>query len=504
MTVHRPRHIAKKFVGDSRGQFEQTVPMSKAIQVADWVLADGGGTTRVAMVMGVLRARIADRSLGLGARLPSIRSLVASLGVSKSTVVDAYDRLSAEGVIVSRQGSGFYVSSGQRPLAVTKPGPRLEREVDPLWMTRHSLEADATGLRPGCGWLPDEWMPDEALRQSLRQTARDQSANLVSYDVPQGHAALRQVLCRHLKERAIDATPSQIILTNSTTPGIDLACRLLLEPGETVLVDEPSYFNFLAILRMARANVVGVPFTPDGPNLVKFEAALKEYAPRLYLTNATIHNPTGAILSLHVAYRLLKLAEAHDLTIIEDDVFADFEVEPTARLSALDGLNRVIYVGGFSKTLSASLRCGFVAARQELIEPLIEVKLSTESGGGPASADIVYRALTNGFYRRHTSGLKARLGGATGSAIKRLRRAGLTPWMEPRGGMFIWAELPDGLLAADVARAALSEGMLLAPGDAFSVSKTPSKFMRFNASQCADPEIFLALERAMRRSAQSY
>jgi DNA-binding transcriptional MocR family regulator len=476
--------------------------MLTTVQKDDDTIRAADGITRVERVMGVIRARIADRSLGLGARLPSIRSLVASLQVSKSTVVDAYDRLSAEGVIVSRQGAGFYVASGVRQFVVTKTGPRPERDVDPLWMTRHSLEADATGLRPGCGWLPDAWMPDEAMRQSLRQSARDQSANLVSYDVPQGHVGLRQVLCRHLKERAIDATPSQIILTNSTTPGIDLACRLLLEPGDTVLVDEPSYFNFLALLRVARVNIVGIPFTPHGPDLEKFEAALKEQAPRLYLTNATVHNPTGASLSLNIAYRLLKLAEAYDLIIIEDDIFADFEVETTPRLAALDGLNRVIYVGGFSKTLSASLRCGFVAIRQELIEPLIEVKLSTQSGGGPASADVIYRALTNGFYRRHTASLKARLGTAMGAATTRLKQAGLTPWIEPRGGMFIWAELPDGLHAADVARAALAEGMLLAPGDAFSIAKTPSRFLRFNASQCSDPQIFPTLQRAMKKAGQ--
>jgi aspartate/methionine/tyrosine aminotransferase len=192
---------------------------------------------------------------------------------------------------------------------------------------------------------------------------------------------------------------------------------------------------------------------------------------------------------------------AYITTIIEDDIFADFEVETTPRLAALDGLNRVIYIGGFSKTLSASLRCGFVAVRQELIEPLIEVKLSTQSGGGPASADVIYRALTNGFYWRHTASLKARLGTAMGAAITRLKQAGLTPWIEPRGGMFIWAELPDGLHAADVARAALAEGMLLAPGDAFSITKPPSRFLRFNASQCSDPQIFPTLLRAMKKPA---
>lgn len=477
--------------------------MLTSVQINDHARLRVGGRTRVEMVMEAIRGRIADKSLGLGARLPSIRSLVASLQVSKSTVVDAYDRLSAEGIIVSRQGSGFFVASGNRLICAAKPGPRPDLDVDPLWMTRHSLEADATGLRPGCGWLPDSWMPDDAIRRSLRHSARASAANHVSYDVPQGHVELRHVLCRHLKERSIDAVPNQIILTNSVTPGIDLACRLLLEPGDTVIVDEPSYFNFLALLRVARVKIIGVPFTPNGPDLEKFEAALKEHSPRLYLTNATLHNPTGAALSLNVAYRLLNLAELYDLTIIEDDIFADFEVEPAPRLAALDGLNRVIYVGGFSKTLSASMRCGFLAVRQGLIESLIDIKLSTQSGGGPASADIIYRALTTGFYRKHTAAVRARLGTVMGVTITRLKQAGITPWIEPRGGMFIWAELPSGILAADVARAALAKGMLLAPGDAFSISSRPSKFLRFNASQCSDPKIFDDLRDAMDKSALS-
>ncbi len=473
--------------------------MLKTVQMDGQRDSERGGVTRVDMVMHAIRSRIGERSLAAGARLPSIRSMVTSLKVSKSTVVEAYERLSAEGVIAARPGSGFYVAGETRLLAVPPSKPRPEREVDPLWMTRHSLEADATGLRPGCGWLPDTWMPEEALRLSLRQSARDRAANHVSYDAPQGHTGLRQLLCRHLAERAISAEPGQIILTNSTTPGIDLACRLLLAPGDTVLVDEPSYFNFLALLRVARVKVIGVPYTPQGPNLEFFEIALREHRPRLYLTNATLHNPTGASLSLNVAHRLLKLAESYDLTIIEDDIFADFEVEPTPRLAALDGLNRVIYVGGFSKTLSASLRCGFIAATQNLIEPLIEVKLSTQSGGGPAAADVVYRALSTGFYRRHTAGLRARLGTAMGQTITRLKRAGLTPWIDPRGGMFVWAELPDGLPAARVARAALAQGMLLAPGDAFSTAMQPSRFLRFNAAQCGDPQVFVALERAMKQ-----
>jgi DNA-binding transcriptional MocR family regulator len=450
--------------------------------------------TRVAMVMAAIRARIADRSLGSGARLPSIRATAEALHISKSTVVEAYERLAAEGVIAARRGAGFYVAGRTAPLSVAEPGPRPERQVDPLWLTRHSLEAAPGALTPGCGWLPQSWMPEESLRAGLRQAARDTAVNLTFYGAPRGHLPLRQVLCRQLAERGIDAPPDQILLTESATQAIDLLCRLLLEPGDTVLVDDPCYFNFFGILRASRAKIIGVKYTPNGPDLEAFAVALAEHKPRLYLTNATLHNPTGGTLAPNVAHRILKLAEAHDLTIIEDDIFADFEMEPAIRLAALDGLNRVIYLGSFSKTLSASLRRGFIAARPDLIEPLLDLKLAVQFGGGPAAADVIHRVLTNGIYRRHLSALRARLGTAMGATVQKLKRVGLNPWIEPRGGIFVWASLPGGLRAADVARFALNEGVILAPGDAFSLSNAPSSFLRFNVAQCADARIFKILE----------
>ncbi len=446
------------------------------------------------MVMAAIRARIADRSLGSGARLPSIRATAEALHISKSTVVEAYERLAAEGVIAARRGAGFYVAGRTAPLSVSEPGPRPERQVDPLWLTRHSLEAAPGALTPGCGWLPQSWMPEESLRAGLRQSARDTAVNLTFYGAPRGHLPLRQVLCRQLAERGIDAPPDQILLTESATQAIDLLCRLLLEPGDTVLVDDPCYFNFFGILRASRAKIIGVKYTPNGPDLEAFAVALAEHKPRLYLTNATLHNPTGGTLAPNVAHRILKLAEAHDLTIIEDDIFADFEMEPAIRLAALDGLNRVIYLGSFSKTLSASLRCGFIAARPDLIEPLLDLKLAVQFGGGPAAADVIHRVLTNGIYRRHLSALRARLGTAMGATVQKLKRVGLIPWIEPRGGIFVWASLPGGLRAADVARFALNEGVILAPGDAFSLSNAPSSLLRFNVAQCADARIFKILE----------
>jgi len=460
-------------------------------------LPNEAGDTLVERIMQAIRRRIATRSLAPGAKLPSIRGFAETMQVSKSTVVEAYDRLAAEGIIQSRRGAGFYVMGHTAPLALAEFGPRLDRAVDPFWVSRQSLEAAGHVLKPGCGWLPASWMPDAGIRRALRNLARADQPSLTDYGTPLGLPALRQLLSRRLAERGIEAPPGQIMLTESGTQAIDLICRFLIEPGDTVLVDDPSYFNFHAMLRAHRAKVVGVPYTPSGPDIDLFAQALAEHRPRLYITNSALHNPTGATLSPVTAHRLLKLADAHDLTIVEDDIFADFEREPAPRLAAFDGLQRVIHIGSFSKTLSASVRCGFIAARNDWIEGLTDLKIATTFGGAPFSAELVLGILRDGSYRKHLDGLRERLARAMGETGGRLKALGLKPWIEPRAGMFLWCSLPEGLDAAEIARRALADDVVLAPGNVFSLSQTAKGYLRFNVAQSLDPRVFSVLAKAM-------
>ncbi|WFU08649.1 PLP-dependent aminotransferase family protein [Rhizobium sp. CB3090] len=466
----------------------------------DVIVMKAANGTRIEGVMAAIADRIAARSLAPGARLPSVRSFARTMQVSVSTVVEAYDRLAAEGVIRSRPGSGFYVCGPLAPLSLSEIAPRRERDVDPLWISRQSLEVDDSVLKPGCGWLPPSWMPEEALRRAMRSLARTGGSDiLTNYGTPLGLPPLRQLLARRMGEHGIAASPDQVMLMESGTQAIDLLCRFLLEPGDTVLVNDPCYFNFHALLRAHRANIVGVPFTPTGPDIEQFAEALERHAPRLYITNSAVHNPTGAILSPVTAHRLLKLADASNLIIIEDDIFADFEHVPAPRLAAYDGLDRVIHIGSFSKTLSASIRCGFIAARRDWIDSLVDLKIATNFSGGQLGAELLFSALKDGSYRKHIEALRVRLAKAMNETIVRLEAIGMTPWLKPQAGMFLWCRLPEGLDAAEVARACLAEGIILAPGNAFSQRDTASNFLRFNVAQSTDTRIFDVLAAAMRR-----
>ncbi len=453
--------------------------------------------TRIDAVMAAIRSRIASRSYAPGVRLPSVRAQAKAMRLSVSTVVEAYGRLAAEGVIGSRLGSGFYVSGPVAPLALAAIGPKLDREVDPLWVSRQSLDTDVTVLKPGCGWLPASWLYQAGMRRGLRLAARADAQALAEYATPLGLPALRHILARRMTAAGIQTSLEQIMLTGSGTQAIDLICRFLLEPGDTVLVDDPCYFNFHALLKAHRVKAVGVPYTPIGPDIDAFAAALQEHSPRLYITNSGIHNPTGAVLSPVTAHRLLKLADSSDLVIVEDDIFADFEMNPAPRLAAFDGLARVIQIGSFSKTLSASLRCGYIAARSDWIDSLIDLKIATSFGGGRLAADILLTALTDSGYRKHMEAIRTRLADAMAKTVTRLEALGIIPWLVPVAGMFLWCRLPQGIDAATIARACLKEGVVLAPGNAFSQSQSAGNFLRFNVAQSMDDRVFDILARAL-------
>jgi DNA-binding transcriptional MocR family regulator len=438
---------------------------------------------RIGLVISTIRGRIASRSLATGSKLPSVRSLAGSLQVSISTVVEAYNRLVAEGSIVSRPGSGFYVASQLTPMKLSMVGPKVDRAIDPLWVSRQSLEADEGDLKPGCGWLPSAWLPERGIRKALRTVSRASADVLANYGSPLGLPPLRQLISRRLGERGVEAAPDQIMLTESGTQAIDLLCRFLLEPGDTVLVDDPCYFNFQALLRAHQIQMISVPYAPNGPDLEAFATTVAERRPRLYVTNSGVHNPTGATLSPATAHRVLKIADQHGLIIIEDDIFADFEHTPAPRLAGFDGLDRVIQIGSFSKTLSASARCGFVATRPDWIDGLIDLKIATMFGGARLNEELVYAVLSDSGFRKHAESLRIRLGNARLNVGGRLRDIGIHPWIEPKAGMFLWSQLPANMNSADLARAALAENIVLAPGNAFSVAQSAGRFMRFNVAQ---------------------
>jgi DNA-binding transcriptional MocR family regulator len=452
--------------------------------------------TRVGHVCSALRARIESRALVKGARLPSVRRLSEELEVSKSTVVEAYDRLAAEGLVEARRGSGFFVAAPPQPFVLAS-APRLDPAVDLVAIVRAAMEERPEELQPASGWLPEDWLPSEGVDRAIRLVLRGSSKNKLRYDSPFGYEPLRRLIAARLGERGLPVDPARIVLADSTTQAIDLALRFHVRAGDRVVVDDPCYFNLAQLIGAHRAELTAVPYTREGPDLAALERIFAERRPRVYVALSGPHNPTGTTLSAATAHRVLTLAEKYDVVVVEDDIYGDFESSQSPRLAAFDGFSRVIYVGGFTKTVSAALRVSYLVGRPEWMEAIVDLKLATTLGSSAFAAAAVHAYLAEGGYRRHLESLRVRLASASTHALQRLRALGLRPWVEPRAGVFVWAELPDGLDAAEVARLGHEERVVFAPGRMFSASPQWRGYMRFNLAVSADRRVFETLERAM-------
>ena len=453
--------------------------------------------TKIEHVIEHINGQIRSRHLKPGMCLSSVRALAKELNFSISTVVEAYERMASMGIIESRLGSGFFVSTPLEPLILSANEPHKDKELDPLHISRQMLEASPNLIKLGCGWLPDEWMPHESLRKAIRDASKIATFELVNYSSPLGLLDLRELLARRLYSKGIEVTSDQILLTDSGSYSLDLICRFLLKADDVVLVDDPCYFNFQALLKVHQVKVIGIPYTPFGPDIQAFKQAIDDFQPRLYITNSGIHNPTGATLSHPIAHQLVSLIEQSNMIVVEDDIFADFETTPSPRLSAFDGLQNSIYIGSFSKTLSASVRCGYIVTKSDWIDRLIDLKLSTSFSHSNFSAQILYKALTDGGYRKHLEQLKLRLAEATLSTIQRLEAIEIKPWITPKAGIFLWCKLPENIDVKKMAAYCAEHQVMLALGNSFSQSDRFSQYLRFNVAQCMNPHVFKVLERGL-------
>jgi len=446
----------------------------------------------VEQITGFLRTRIDERHLRAGTRMPSIRRFAEDNGVSRFTVVEAYDRLVAQGYLESRRGSGFYVR--ERPQPVRRaPEPRepATTRIDVVWLLHHLYAGNDNRdvLLAGSGCLPGDWLDEEMLHSGLRALARREPSALTGYGTPRGYAPLRNHLQVYLAELEIRADPDNIVLTAGASHALDLVARYFLQPGDAVLVDDPGYYVLFGRLAAMGMRPIGVPRGPDGLDVERLEQLAIEHRPKLFMTNSVLHNPTGTSLGAADAFRVLRLAEAHDFHIVEDDILADLHPGRAHRIAQLDQLNRVIYVGSFSKTLGAGLRVGFLAAHPDLARDLTAQKMLAGLTTPEIGERLVYQVLSDGYYRKHVDHVRSRLARSLEPAIRNLERAGLTLFHEPTAGMFMWAHAGAHRDAEALAAVAQGEGIILAPGSLFSPSQARSPWMRFHVAYAGSPKL---------------
>ena len=405
---------------------------------------DTAALTLVEQLVQWARRRIEERVFRPGMRMPSIRKLALDKGVSRFTVVEAYERLVAQGYLESRRGSGFYVRerlgarqrhAEMRPLT-RRRRPRRPRSTWSGCCATCCTPARAPSAVPGLGYLPARWLDGDLITNALRTLGRQSGAQMLGIGTPQGFLPLRQQLQTRLEELEIGASPDQIVMVSGITQAIDLISRIYVKPGDAVIVGDPAWFQMFGRFASQGARLVGMPYTPDGPDLDALESLVQTWRPKMLVINSVLQNPTGTSLTAAQAFRILRLAEAYDFIVVEDDIYGDLcpPSYPGTRLASLDQLKRVIYLGSFSKTLAPNLRVGFIACAPEVATAVSDQKMLVGMTSPELNERVLYKILTEGHYRRHVERLRARLDGVREKSVRMLEKTGMKLFLTPSAG----------------------------------------------------------------------
>ena len=452
--------------------------------------------------------QVADRITSLvehgqlpaGARLPSIRKLAKLVGASPFTIVDAYDRLVARGVIESRAGRGFFVCNRRlaTPLlaieAMTDPGS------DALALARLSLTYSSDVIAAGSGFLPENWLMEGVPGAILNRLSRGRRPQAWIQCPPQGLLELREQIAARLIQHGIAAGAANIVTTFGASQAFDLLGRTLFAPGDAVLVEDPGYFVLFEQLRGQHVNLIPIPRTAAGPDLGALEAACRAHRPRAFFTQTLLHNPTGSNTEPAVCHRILSFAEQFGFAIIEDDVYGDLHAGPAVRLAQIDGLRHVIFVSSFTKLIGPALRVGYIAADPAMITRLVERKVLSVLSGSALLECFVAEVLDSGRYRKHLETLRSRLSRMRRDAVQALRGAGINFETTGGEGIFLWGRVPDSTPMDELVRNAREQSILLAKGTLFSPSRSSRQWLRFNVAHSTAPPLIRFLDGALKNA----
>jgi GntR family transcriptional regulator/MocR family aminotransferase len=425
-----------------------------------------------------LRQQILEGQLRSGEQLPATRQLAAQLGVGRITVTRAYEDLAAAGFVEGRHGSGTYVTGGQTgargasPDGVVPPvlsGWARRALAQPLPALAGPGDALPFDFRPG---TPDwEAFPRRVWWRILGRRLREGA--LARYGDPAGYPPLREAIARHVAlSRSVACRPEQVVVVNGAQQATDLLARLLLEPGDRVVVEDPGYPEARQLFAAYGAELAPVPVDGAGLEVERLPAD----GARLVYVTPSHQFPTGVTLPLDRRLRLLAWAEAHDSLIVEDDYDSEFRHAgtPVESLQGLDRSGRVVYVGTFSTVLFPPLRVGFVVLPPGLVEPFGRAKRLADRGTGTLEQQALADFLAEGHFGRHLRRMR-RLGRARRDALlTALRRHFGTAVALPSAatGMHVMVKL-GGVDAAELASAARSRGVGVYPAAPYYAARPP-------------------------------
>lgn len=336
---------------------------------------------------------------------------------------------------------------------------------------------------------------DKALKAALRVDG----TRALQYMVTEGHAGLKSYLCGWLARQGLKARPDQMVFTHGSQQGLELVAKIFLNPGDQILVEDPTYLGAIQCFNGYEVRYVTVPIDSDGMRTDLLERALSRNRVKFIYTVPTFHNPAGVTMSLERRKALIAAARRHNVPIIEDDPYGllRFTGKALPSLYALAKGRGVIYMSTFSKLLSPGIRLGLLVAEDEVMKQLLYAKQATDLQNNTLIQYAVYHYCKAGSLERHIPNIIRDYRHRAGVMMEAIRRhfpAGVE-CVEPEGGMFVWCRLPGKLRAADVFKAAIRQNVAFVDGSVFYANGGGENTMRLNFTNSTDDAIRTGIAR---------
>lgn len=412
-----------------------------------------------------------------GARFPSVRHTSREHRVSISTVTEAYRRLEDEGLIEARPRSGYFVSpprisEDRFPTTAAKPSKPIRIERDSAFDAIMEVSGDPAFVRFGSATPGDDIVPEQKIAALTREVMRKHGAASLRYTPPLGRRELRAALSRRAFDFGLNVTPDQIVTTMGGTEAVLLALRAVTRPGDLVAVETPSYFGTLHLVRDLGLRVIEIPVDARSGMVVEALAkALKKHRIAACIVQPQFHNPIGSLMPEERKRELAALAEQHDFTIIEDDVYGDLAHDGPRPPSIASMSERVIHCGSVSKTIAPGLRVGWAISGTHL-DQIRRLKGIQNPWNSTLSELVVAGFLDAGGYDRHLRRIRK----IYAEQCAKTREAVLHYFPDcarvnrPAGGFVLWVEMPEGFDSEAFTSAAMEKQISIAPGTIFSAS----------------------------------
>jgi 2-aminoadipate transaminase len=460
-----------------------------------------------------LRSLVHAGDLRPGDRIPASRELAVMLGVHRTTVANAYAELESEGLIQGHVGRGTFIKGNGNGLKLTPPPPPVlrggegirwellfadERGEEVLSRLTASVPENTLSFVMACP--AEEHFPVEELQTCVNAVLRREAADVLRLGPSDGYRPLKEALLEMLRGEGIAAKDENLLITDGCQQSLDIISKAFVRPGDSVILENPTYPGAVAIFHGARARCLGVPVQtrPEpgvalGIDLEALEATLAANRVKLIVLTPDFQNPTGTSMPAASRRKVLELASRHQVPVVEDHIYARLHSrdERLPALKQLDRANIVIHIDSFAKVAFPGLRVGWIVAPPTAIERLRVVKQTTDLHTDQLAQATLAEFLRRGMFAKHLQKMRkvyaSRLD-ALDEALRKHMPEG-TRWTRPDGGMCLWMELPPGFDASELLIHAKERALLFAPGRYFYVQNPLPNTLRFGFAGVEEKQI---------------